>query len=136
MKVLIDTNVILDFFLARAPLYEAAKDIFKLISQDEISAFATASSITDIYYIAAKRLGDHAAREILRNLFSLLVIITVDGDDCAQALDLPVRDFEDALVTTCASKIDIDYIITNDAYFLKIDTSLAHVVTPADFLEL
>ena len=134
MKALIDTNVILDFLLAREPHYEAAKEIFSLTYQGKIDTYTTASSITDIYYIIAKKLGADAAREALRNLFNLLVIITVDGEDCVLALDLPITDYEDALVTTCAQKTDVDLIITNDADFLNTGNPLVKVVNSTDFI--
>ena len=64
-----------------------------------------------------KRLGNSATREALRNLFDLLGVITVDGADCIHALDIPITDYEDALVMVCADKAGIDYIITNDTDF-------------------
>ena len=68
MKILIDTNVILDFFLAREPQRETVTELFEQIYQERVEAFTTASSITDIYYITAKRLGDNQAREVIYNL--------------------------------------------------------------------
>ena len=136
MKILVDTNVILDFFLLREPRQEAVKELFELVYQEKIEAFTTASSVTDIYYITAKRLGGNQAREVLNNLLNLLGIISVDGHDCLKALDLPISDFEDALVVTCASKADIGYIISTDKNFLRTQTSLARVITVEDFLRL
>jgi predicted nucleic acid-binding protein len=134
MKVLIDTNVILDFFLNREPRAADANKIFAMISKDEISAFTTASSITDIYYITAKRLGDGSAREAIRQLLKMLGIIAVDGDDCANALNLPMTDFEDALVAVCADKEDIDYIVSNDKEFSQTDSTISKVISPCDFI--
>lgn len=136
MKVLLDTNVILDVFLSREPNIQAAEKIFEMVYNEKIEAYTTASSITDIYYITAKRLGDKPTREALRNLFNLLGIIAVDGGDCTVALDLPISDFEDALVFVCAGKVNIDYIITNDNGFLNVDSELANVISPVDFLAL
>jgi len=136
MKVLIDTNVILDFFLARQPQNEAAKKLFELAYLAKITLFTTASSITDIYYITAKRLGDRTARDVLRNLFNLLTIITVDREDCFTALNLPIPDYEDALVTACAKKSDMDCIVTQDTDFLNLENPLPQVVDPSAFLGL
>jgi len=47
MSVLLDTNVILDFFLNRTPHTDVADRLFKLIYQEEVEACTTASSITD-----------------------------------------------------------------------------------------
>jgi predicted nucleic acid-binding protein len=46
MKVLVDTNVVLDFFLAREPWAKDADKVFKLISEGKVEAFITANSIT------------------------------------------------------------------------------------------
>jgi len=136
MKILLDTNIILDVFLYREPNIKSVEKIFELIYQNKVTAYTTASSITDIYYITVKRLGDIPTREALRNLFNLIKIITVDGNDCVYALNLPIPDFEDALVSVCANKVDIDYIITNDKRFLSVDTQLAPVIAADNFLEL
>jgi predicted nucleic acid-binding protein len=134
MKILLDTNIILDVFLSRDPHVEAAEKIFKLIFQGKIRGYTNASSITDIYYIVAKRLGDKPAREALRNLFNLIEIISVDGDDCIRALNLAIDDFEDALIAVSADKIKIDHIVTNDTKFLNVDSELAPTMTADDFL--
>jgi predicted nucleic acid-binding protein len=136
MKVLVDTNVILDFFLSSGPYAAEARRIFEMISRDEIEAYTTASSITDIYYITEKRLGGSSARDAVRHLLIVLGIIAVDGNDCADALDLPMDDFEDALIAVCAGKEDMDYIVTNDQAFLQAGAGNITTVSPYDFVNL
>jgi len=136
MKILVDTNVILDFFLSREPQKEAVVKLFEKICQASAEAYTTANSITDIYYITAKRLGDYQARKVLRNLLNILGIISIDGCDCIKALDLPITDYEDALVVVCAKKENIEYIISNDRDFLSVEPKFAHVISPDDFIEL
>ncbi|MCL2356160.1 MAG: PIN domain-containing protein [Defluviitaleaceae bacterium] len=136
MKIMVDTNVILDFFLLRQPGADSARRIFEMIYQEKIEAFTTASSITDIYYVTAKKLGDSTGRKAISQLLHLLGIIAVDGNDCTNALILPVTDFEDALVTVCSKKEDIDCIVTNDNSYLQIHPQLAKVVSPQVFLDM
>lgn len=136
MKIVVDTNVVLDFFLSREPHEANARKLFEMIYQDKIDAFTTASSITDIYYIVAKKLGENAARETVRQLLIMLGIIAVDGNDCAKALDLPIPDFEDALITVCADKEDIDYIVSNDRVFLQLEQPFTTVVGTQELLGL
>jgi predicted nucleic acid-binding protein len=134
LKILVDTNVILDFFLSRSPNEKPAEKIFESIYKEEITAFTTASSVTDIYYIVAKRLGNKAAKSVLHDLFNLLGIISVDSDDCHLSLELPLEDFEDALISTCAKKEDVDYIVSNDTDFLKSNSILIPIISAADFV--
>jgi len=129
-----DTNVILDFFLSRQPGAEAARQLFELIYQDKIEAFTTSSCITDIYYITAKRLGEVMGRKTIHQLLQLLGIIMVDGNDCVNALTLPIIDFEDALVTVYAKKEGIDFIVTNDNDYLQVDSTIANVIGSQAFL--
>jgi len=136
MKIMIDTNVILDFFLSRQPGIDSARQIFEMIYQEKIEGFTTANSITDIYYITAKKLDGVIAREAIKHLLKMLKIVAVDGTDCANALNLPVADFEDALVTVCAKKEGVDYIVTNDNAYLQIDSHIAKVVSSQSFIEL
>ena len=67
MKILLDTNVILDHILSREPNAKNVEKIFDMICKDEIEAAFTANSVTDIYYIVSKRLGNATAREALRD---------------------------------------------------------------------
>jgi len=84
----------------------------------------------------AKKLGENAARETVRQLLIMLGIIAVDGNDCAKALDLPIPDFEDALITVCADKEDIDYIVSNDRVFLQLEQPFTTVVGTQELLGL
>jgi len=136
MKIVIDTNVILDFFLSREPGVDSARQIFEMVYQERIEAFATASSVTDIYYITAKRLGDNIGRKAINQLLQMLGIIAVDGSDCTNALKLPIADFEDALITECAKKENVDYIVSNDNDYLKIDSQIAKVINSQSFLDM
>ena len=124
MKIFVDTNVILDFFLARRAQKKAITELFEQIYKERIEAFTSASCITDIYYITAKRLGYIRARDVLIDLLRILGIVAVDGNDCVKALNLPIVDYEDSLVLTCASKAGISYIVSNDKDFLSVRTPL------------
>ena len=131
---MVDTNVILDLFLAREPHVAEARRLFEMIHAKEMTVFVTANSITDIYYIISKRTGDGFARNTVKQILETFGIIAVDGGDCIRALNLPITDFEDALVVACADKEDIDYIVSNDSAFSQIDPTYATVVSPCDFL--
>jgi len=134
MRVLIDTNVILDFLLSRKPHVKEAKQIFSLISHDVIKGYTTASSVTDIYYITSKILNDNAAREAVKQLLKIIGVVTVTGEDCTNALDLPITDYEDAVVAVCADKERFDYIVTNDKVFLQVTANQVLIVSPTEFI--
>lgn len=133
MKALLDTNIVLDALAAREPFRKEAERLFMLAAEERYAGYITANSLTDIYYIASKHLPAEAVREALRNLMQVFSVVGVRGIDCEAALDLPMDDFEDALVAMCGRKSGVDFIITRDAAFLA-SQSPVPVVTPADFL--
>ena len=115
MKVLIDTNVVLDALAKRPPFYDNAKKIFFLAAKEKINAFITANSVTDIYYLIRKNLGSsEEAKLVLFKLFILFQIIDVTGEDCKKALEQNITDYEDALLATCARRNKLEYIITRN----------------------
>ena len=130
MKILIDTNVILDSLASREPYDKSADDIFDLIARNRVEGYLNTSSVTDIYYILRKTLGDAASRNEIRKILYVLQAIEITKSDCQTALDSPISDFEDALVVVCADKLYLDYIITRDEELLK----LPNAVSPIELL--
>lgn len=135
ISVLLDSNVILDAVAHRKPHNGNAETIFMLSAERKIKGHITANSLTDIYYIAKKQLSDFSAREALRCLFKVFLIIDVTGRDCMEALEFAMPDFEDAVVVSCGAKSEVDYIITRDADFLKSENA-GNIVSPEEFLRI
>lgn len=129
--VFVDTNVILDVLLENEDLWEDSIKVYKYAELGQIRACMSASSMTDIFYVARKRLTAPVARSAIEKLLSIFDIVGVDGDDLHGALTLPIDDMEDALQAWCAQKVTADALITNDTDgFSKIDIP---VIAPADF---
>jgi len=135
MKVLLDTNIILDNLLRRAPSIINVRKIYSMIADDLIEACVTANSITDIYYSAKKRIGNTTAIHAINTIILTHTIISIDKDDCVDALHSTITDFEDALIVICGMKNSVDYIITNDQDFLKEAAHMNKVITPLQLLE-
>jgi predicted nucleic acid-binding protein len=133
---MIDTNVILDDILNRIPNTETARKVSSLITDGTVNAYLTANCLTDIFYIVSKNCNEAIARKVIRNLLFSFSVVSVTGDDCLQAIDFPMKDFEDALVVVCAKKEALNYIITNDNDFLcSTDLSIPSI-SPAEFLDI
>jgi predicted nucleic acid-binding protein len=130
LKTLLDTNVILDALASREPFKTSANAIFVLAGKRRITAYVTASSVTDVYYILRRTLPDETCRRTLFHLFNLFSAISVTQNDCLSALNEPIEDFEDALMMICARKMGVDYVITRDKAFLKTKGT----ISPPDFL--
>ena len=132
MNVLLDTNVILDTFLAREPHNNYSDAILGLIADNKIFGYINTSSVTDIYYVLRKKFSDMDSREKIRTLLNLFYTIDITKIDLLAALDSPIVDFEDALVLVCVDKAGLDFTVTRDTEFLKNEKTIA----PNEFLEI
>jgi predicted nucleic acid-binding protein len=133
-RVLLDTNVILDIALMREPHYALAVAIFERIDAQGIEASMTASSVTDIYYIAKKEKGHADAIGFVRGLIQVVHVLGVDRDIIEMALDSEMKDFEDAVQASAASVQGISMVITRNKDDFA--TSGLDVHTPKEFLSL
>lgn len=115
MRVLIDTNIVLDFLQEREPFAENAARLFERIDNREIEGFIAATTITNIYYIVRRAAGVVVAQDAITQILSELNICAVDRDVLEQALALNFQDFEDAVQYVCALVHGVDVIVTRDA---------------------
>ena len=133
MKVLIDTNVALDYMLHRQG-YSNAMAIYLLAEQNFITGYISASAITDIFYIASKELGKKITREnIKQHLVPVLKPATVTDDHIYQALNLDWDDFEDSVQYIVGESFSADFIITHNTQ--DFTSSSIPAVTPEQFLQ-
>ena len=115
MKVLVDSNIVLDILLNRSTYFAASKAIFDLAEKKKIAGYVSASAITDIFYIASKGIGKDTAREAIKSLLSVFHPATVSDNHIFQALDLGWADFEDSVQYVVGESLSVDYIITRNA---------------------
>ena len=95
MRILADTNVIIDALTSREPWNKSAEEIFLMAANHTIEMYITASSATDIYYLIRKHLHNiEAAKMIMGKLYSLTGILEVTADDCMDALASAISDYE------------------------------------------
>lgn len=135
MRVLIDTNVIIDALTSREPWNKSAEKIFILAANHMIDMYITASSATDIYYLVRRHLhGTEQAKQIMGKLYSLVGILPVTGTDCVDALASEVNDYEDAVAERAAAKADMDYIVTRNVKDFQ--QGMIKAILPEDFIVL
>ena len=97
MKVLIDTNIILDVLCKRPDFYKDSAKVFKLCEVKRISGVISALSIPNIMYILRKELDSEKTKEILDNLSLIFSIADLKADDLKKAADMQFKDYEDAV---------------------------------------
>lgn len=115
MRVLVDTNVLLDFLQNRDPFAEYAKRLFERIDIGELEGFIAATIITNIYYIVHRISGINAAQDAIAQVLEDLYICPVDREILEQAMILNFNDFEDAVQYACGIAHSVNAIVTRDA---------------------
>ena len=132
-RILIDTNVLLDYLLTREPYYENAKKIVSACVERKISGCIAAHSISNIFFILRK---DYSAEERRKLLISLCKIFDVEGIDRETLLaglqNKDFVDFEDCLQMECAKSYGAKYIVTRNV--ADYATSEVVAITPEEYL--
>lgn len=114
MRVLIDTNIVLDFLQERQPFVEDAASLFEKIDAGEVEGLIAATTITNIYYIIRKAAGAIVAQDAIVQLLTDLQICAVDRNILEGAIILNFQDFEDAVQCACGLAHRVDAIVTRD----------------------
>jgi len=129
MKVLIDTNIVLDVLLNRKPFVEDAVKTFKQAEKGEIDAYITANSVTDLVYILRKTYKLNEIKTHLKEMLQFIKIAGINPSMINSALDNEAPDFEDAVMMECARQSGMGLIITrNKADFKNSDVPCISLV--------
>jgi predicted nucleic acid-binding protein len=131
-RVLIDTNVVLDVLLKRDPWYRSGARIWQAAEEGEIQAFLTASSLTDIHYVARRVAGIERARKSVELCLHAFNIASVDRGVLEVAFRLSGSDFEDDVQLACVKAERLDGIVSRDTAGFQGAGCL--VWEPADFV--
>lgn len=134
MKILFDTNVILDLLLERQPFVAYAQLLFEKVESNQIEGYLGATTITTLDYLLTKSLSSKNAKEIIKKLLALFDITPVNRLALENALQSGFSDFEDAVLHASAIHSGIQAIVTRDLKgFSKAQLA---VYTPEDLLNI
>ena len=134
-KILIDTNVLIDYLLEREPFFEDAKKVILSCTNGETKGCIAAHSLSNMFFILRKDYDANERREVLLNLCK---IFDVEGIDKAKLIlglqNENFSDFEDCLQMECAKAYEADYIVTRNVSDYA--TSEIKAILPKDYIEL
>jgi len=132
LRILFDTNVILDVLLDREPFSLPAAKLFSLVEAGGISGYVCATTVTTIYYLARKVIGTQAAVEEINKLMKLFEIAPVNRAVLDAAISSGFKDFEDAVVYEAAVYKEAQGIVTRDLDGFK--KSKINIYSPEELL--
>ena len=133
-SIFLDTNILLDVVLHRNGFYEQAAEVWADCESRVVKGFVSAISINNMYYIIRKRVTSEMALEYVRLVLNVFSIVPLDESILRIAMDLPQKDFEDAIQLFSAIQIKADCIVTRDRMHFSGD--YMPVMSPAEYRDL
>ena len=103
MRVLIDTNVMIDAITNRDGKSGFSAQVIDLCANGIIDGFLAPHSLSNMYYILRKDYSDVQRRIILRRYSDILAVVELNKAVLESAINNSViTDFEDAVQYACA----------------------------------
>jgi predicted nucleic acid-binding protein len=104
LKVLFDTNIILDVLLEREPFFEHSSQLFDFVESKKIDGYLCATTLTTIDYLVTKHHNRQLAKQAIQSLLALFSVAGVNKLILINAVDSEFSDFEDAVLYQSACK--------------------------------
>jgi predicted nucleic acid-binding protein len=132
MKVFVDTNVLLDVLACREPYYADSAQVWTLAETGQVTGFASALSLPNLFYLLRRTKGNKAARKVMNILRDIFSLVPLDARITNQAIDAEIADFEAAIQFFSALRAGATVLITrNPKHFPGGDVAIQ---TPKEFL--
>lgn len=139
MKVLLDTNVVLDVLQRREPWFNDGSAIFYAVATRQLAGCLTAKQIADIHFFARKLFRgqenvDEKARQVITNLMTLFELLDTLASDCQNAISIDNGDYEDAMLIASAARSGVDCIVTRNQEHFRL--SSVSVYSPSELVQI
>jgi len=135
MRVLIDTNIIMDYIVKRDTFSDAAEKVITLCMENDVQACIAAHTVPNLHYILRKYLTNEQRKDILLKICRMFTVIGIDAVKLVSALqDDNFYDFEDCLQVECAKDFGADFIVTRNAKDFQ--GSAVPVTEPLNFISI
>ncbi len=128
MRILIDTDVLLDFAIGRDPFLADSKRVLAWARDHPGRAAVAWHSLSNLAYLAPTRV-----RAFLHDLLQHVEVPTVGTAEATQALQWPMADIEDALQSAAALAFRAQWILTRKERDYR--RSPVPALSPAGFLK-
>ena len=134
MKVLFDTNIILDVLLNREKFVELSASLVSMAENKEIKGYLCATTITTIDYLVAKEHDRNRANTEVQKLLNIHSISEVNKQVLDLAINSGFKDFEDAVQYYSGKCVGVDCLVTRNLKDYK-GSQLA-VYSPSELLSV
>lgn len=133
MKILVDTNIILDVLCNRPDFVEASSKVWKFCEVHKIEGYISALSIPNIVYILRKELTPQRTQQLIQQITMIFEVIDLKATDLKNAAEMYSSDYEDAIQMCQAKRLEADFIVTQNIRDFKDSKVLA--LKPSELLD-
>lgn len=119
LSVLVDTNVVLDLILNRAPWADDATQLLDAIGNKRLRGFIAGHAVTTVHYIVERERDRTRAATAVSDLLELLDVVSLESIDFQRALSLGLSDYEDAVQAAACLKVGATFLVTRSAKDFK-----------------
>ena len=133
MKILVDTNVILDVLCNRPEFVDASSKVWKYCEVDQIEGYISALSVPNIVYILRKELTPQKTEQLIQQITMIFKVVDLKASDLSFAAEMFTSDYEDAIQMCQAKRINADFIVTRNIRDFK--NSKVPALKPSELLE-
>lgn len=134
MNVLLDTNVLIDYYSKRQPFFYDALRLRIAAFFGDVTLWVTTQSLADAEYILRTSYTSQEVRSVMNQSLDYFHVCGVAAQDAIQGLASDWPDLEDFFIAQAASKIKADYVITRDS--TGFNQCPIPVCTPSQFLDV
>jgi len=131
LKILVDTDVLLDVALDRKAFVDESSAVLEWCQQTPGGALIAWHTVSNIYYILRIARSDAKGREFVADLLSFTGVASGDTESVRHALTMRMSDFEDAMQVAAALSGNVDVIVTRNVMDYR--QAVIPAITPKEF---
>jgi len=133
MKLMIDTNIVVDV-ISRRNGYEESLQLIKYCELGKVDGFVSAITVTDVMYILRKHITPNLVCEAVQTLLLIVDVADVIKKDISSAFSSDMKDYEDAVQSSCAERMKAKFIVTRN--LKDFEKSRVPAISPNDALKI
>ncbi len=133
MKILVDTDVLIDIALGRPDFGPDSRAVVDWCEQTPGTAVIAWHTVSNLFYLIRAARSDSFARSFIGDLIKVITVTSGGTEGVRQALAMRRNDLEDALQVAAAISGNADHIITRNTADYR--GSVIPALTPREFLK-
>lgn len=134
-KILLDTNIFVDFLLRRPQFYKDSEKVISLCEELKIKGYVTTTILMDLHYIIKKYTHSNAnANMAIKEITNVFEVLDVTKTDIENSISDNSRDFEDYVIENCSNRNKIDFIVTRNIKDFK--SKKTKIVDPSELINI